>query len=876
MKFLPLLALATTLSIAPAAHAEVRAVVDWTRSTGQVNRALFSTQGFMQVYVEPDPMVMETFELLNPTGTQSRLETYIHQMEPENDNDDPDVFDWDRLYPDKMIRFIEDRAAFEEVYHGTLGMETLSLLCYSVGWLMPNKEGDTVQDIDEWVEFAAAVVESYNGRGEDYRLRNRLVQVWNEPNMGMFYTGSIDSYIELFNRTAARIHRDYPGVLVGGPTITHSGIEPERWMSEFIEKSGPHADYVIFQHYDDQIVRPTALIDAVKEYAAAFRAIPGKERGQIMITETDGRFTGWPKIQYVLQRQFGFLEIRELLLGVQHFCAMAYDESGNYLYGFVNDRGGILGHNFWPYWLFRNYIGNEAHTHLHGPRTPELNLAASFHNPGDRFLGTAVLHNDSNRLMPVETHLFFPPSGDARVLSIDRVGETSAGIESVHRIDAGATKHRLSLELGPGEAVAVHLLDAGQRHFAFKDLNHQELPWIETRTTAETVEYQDRFTLDTTILNTLLEPVSGTLEVRGLPGGWTARLLEGTDRVEGLPFGERQSATFEVVAGALYLGGRVGPYVALSGGDSGADLDRTAHSIPVTVNVVQPLVAQVLPLPVHAVPGEMNMVELQLLNKSSIATEGTVSVEFPEGLTPRNAPETFTLRPGVRQRLQFPFNVAAGLSGTHSGTIHLDLAGSRVSQGFTVEVGRPQIRGAATPVDLTPHLNFDAVAFDENRMDFDAESMGAFVYPGDFTPSGRIVSIRGVPYQMADLSDGRKNVVLPRGQKIPVPPGDYEAVAFMGFGHDGKHPGTWTFHYADGTTTAIPSQIPEWCSPTPAGFSVAFTAPFRYWQTGPAPPACELFTWSLPTVPGKELTHVELPNFERGAYIFAMTLIERE
>jgi len=88
--------------------------IDWTRDEAPFNRALFSTQGFMQVFVEENPMVMESFELTNPKGTQTRLETYIHQMEPQNDNDDPSVFNWDKFYPDRMIRFIEDREPFEQ------------------------------------------------------------------------------------------------------------------------------------------------------------------------------------------------------------------------------------------------------------------------------------------------------------------------------------------------------------------------------------------------------------------------------------------------------------------------------------------------------------------------------------------------------------------------------------------------------------------------------------------------------------------------------------------------------------------------------------------------------------------------------------------
>jgi hypothetical protein len=152
--------------------------------------------------------------------------------------------------------------------------------------------------------------------------------------------------------------------------------------------------------------------------------------------------------------------------------------------------------------------------------------------------------------------------------------------------------------------------------------------------------------------------------------------------------------------------------------------------------------------------------------------------------------------------------------------------------------------------------------------------MGLFVYPGDFTPSGRVVKVKGMPFRIPSLEDNRKNAIEPRGQKLNVPAGSYSGVAFMGFGHSGKHPGTWTFHYADGSSEKIESQIPEWCTPAPEGFDVAFTAPHRYIPGGPAHPACEWFTWELKTQEGKHLTAITLPEM-KNAYLFAVTVVEK-
>jgi hypothetical protein len=105
-----------------------------------------------------------------------------------------------------------------------------------------------------------------------------------------------------------------------------------------------------------------------------------------------------------------------------------------------------------------------------------------------------------------------------------------------------------------------------------------------------------------------------------------------------------------------------------------------------------------------------------------------------------------------------------------------------------------------------------------------------------------------------------------------VPAGKYTGVVFLGYGHDGKHPGTWMFHYADGSSDEVASQIPEWCTPAPDGSEVAFNAPYRFMPGGPAPPACELFMWTLPTDATKTLGAIELPKMTH-AHLFAITLL---
>ncbi len=866
------------IGVMPSAFAQdssVSVTVDWTKSVGKINRPIFSTQGFMQVYVEPNPMVMETFELLNPTETHTRLEIYIHKMEPENDNDDPGLMNWERFYPQKMVRFIEDRSKFDRVVD-ELGMERLGLLCYMVPWLDSGDPQDPIRDKDEWAEFAAAVTESYDGAGDSFRPNNlRYLEIWNEPNMEMFYTGTMESYFELFEKTADRIHRDYPGVMVGGPALTHAyHCAPEEWMKAFMERCAVKADYISYHHYGPQGEPVSVITDDIKRWVGEFRKIPGKEQGKVMLTELDSWFHGWPKAQFILERQFRLLDLSDLILGIHHFCAMAYNESGNYTFGVVDQQGGVLGGTFWPYWLFRNLIGEQAYAIRQGERQQDVDLAASFYSREGQWMASAVLHNRTAEPLPVKAHLYFPPVNRDRLLVFNRITEATKGVERVMEIPAGDDAFELAWTMEPGEGLALNLQEPGKRLFAFRDLNNQEQPWVGLSANSERIEFQKQCELNVRILNTTVQPVSGKIELRGLPKGWLLRLAAGSDRLDSLAPGQARECQFTFTASSLTMQAKVSPYaVVLPESASGEiDLDQTPHSIAVSLPFVSPIEVQPLPLPIFAVAGETNQLSLQIRNQSSGDVEGTFLFRAPIGFGAIETPEGFRVAAGRMARFQFPFQVPANAApGTVTGGITIQYLGTELVQEYSVQVTEGKAVENALPLDLSPWINFDAVAFFSNRTDYTPE-MGMFVYPGDYTPSGRIVRTRGIPYRMASLEDGLKNSILPRGQVMEMPAGKYQGVAFMGFGHSGKHPGTWKFHYADNSVVDVESQIPEWCTPPPEGFSVAFTAPYRYIPGGPALPPCELFVWTLPLDGTKDLKAIELPTME-NAFLFAVTLI---
>lgn len=849
----------------------MRAVVDFTKTDGQINRPIFSAQGFMQIYVEKNPLVLDTFMLINPQNTHTRLETYINQMEPENDNDDPNIFNWQKFYPNKMIRFIDETETFNKTL-ARLGMEPLSLLCYNTNWLKSDNPDYPIKSIPEWTEFASAVIEYYNGSGENYFPNLRYVEIWNEPNMSDFYTGSMQSYFDLFNAASERIHKNYPGVMVGGPALTHAPhCKPEEWMEKFIKQCGKNCDFLSYHPYGESVDK---IISDIKRWTDKFRKIPGKEQGKVMLTETDQWTQGWEKTQYVLERQFRLLDISDLILSVHHFCCLAYRESGNYTFGIVDQRGGILEGTFYPYWLFRNLIGNKSYTLKEGAREGDLDLyASSFHQNGKN-LKTAVMHNKSASILNLDALLYFEKSEMDRVLSINRVNKDFKGVEKVLIIAAGTNKASINLNLNPGEGIAIDITEPGERFFEFSDMNNQEKPWISAEADKNSLNFLESFEFKARIINTTLKPLSGNLSIKGLPENWKAEKISGNDKIESLKFGEISICTYKITASSLIHSAFFSPYIEFTAKENSLPQSTLPpHSIPYTIELINPISIQALPLPVYAVPGEENKVTLQITNQIDSDVEGKFEFTVPEGFEAIKPAKSFSVKAKKIGRYDFAMKIpATEEEGKKKGLIKIDYLGSSLQTDFEVEIVARKSASNARPLDISKWANIDAAAFNTKRTDFDGAKIGVFVYPADFTPSQTIQNIKGVPYKFLSLDDGNKNAILPDGQMLEIEPGSVAGVSFIGYGHDGKHPGQWKFHYTDGSVETSDSQIPEWCSPEPEGFETAFNAPYRYIPGGPASPACQLFFWTIKTDASKQLKTIELPKMTH-AYIYAITLL---
>ncbi len=104
------------------------------------------------------------------------------------------------------------------------------------------------RDWDRWGELVSRLVEHLAGRYGMSELReNWAFEVWNEPNLEVFWSGTTEEYFRLYDISAAAIREVDPGLRVGGPASAAA-----EWVDELlghVAASGAPLDFVATHVY---------------------------------------------------------------------------------------------------------------------------------------------------------------------------------------------------------------------------------------------------------------------------------------------------------------------------------------------------------------------------------------------------------------------------------------------------------------------------------------------------------------------------------------------------------------------------------------------------------------------------------------------------
>lgn len=96
-------------------------------------------------------------------------------------------------------------------------------------------------NVDDWRTFVRTVVSRYKGRIQAY-------EIWNEPNLEEFWTGTTDQMLTLTKEASLMIHSVDPNAMVVSPAATADYGIP--WLAEFLRKGGGlYVDVIGFHFY---------------------------------------------------------------------------------------------------------------------------------------------------------------------------------------------------------------------------------------------------------------------------------------------------------------------------------------------------------------------------------------------------------------------------------------------------------------------------------------------------------------------------------------------------------------------------------------------------------------------------------------------------
>jgi xylan 1,4-beta-xylosidase len=102
-------------------------------------------------------------------------------------------------------------------------------------------------DMRDWEELIRRLAEHWIDRYGREEVRRWYFEVWNEPNLEDFWTGTQADYFALYRSTARVLMEAEPDLRVGGPATAQNAWIPE--FLEFCEEEDVPADFVSTHHY---------------------------------------------------------------------------------------------------------------------------------------------------------------------------------------------------------------------------------------------------------------------------------------------------------------------------------------------------------------------------------------------------------------------------------------------------------------------------------------------------------------------------------------------------------------------------------------------------------------------------------------------------
>jgi hypothetical protein len=147
----------------------------------------------------------------------------------------------------------------------TLGVGIIYRLGYSAEEAMlPRVHNAPPKDFEKWAHVCLNIVKHYNGGWDNgFHDQIRYWEIWNEPDISGFWTGTPEQYYKLYETTARAIKNYDPSLKVGGPTLA-GHLEFLEGFLKYCQEHGVPVDFVPWHRYSTEPYSVLELSEKVR------------------------------------------------------------------------------------------------------------------------------------------------------------------------------------------------------------------------------------------------------------------------------------------------------------------------------------------------------------------------------------------------------------------------------------------------------------------------------------------------------------------------------------------------------------------------------------------------------------------------------------
>jgi xylan 1,4-beta-xylosidase len=290
------------------------------------------------------------------------------------------------------------------------------------------------RDYDQWAGLIQKLVAHWVDRYGAPEVREWFFEVWNEPNLKAFWTGTQAEYFQLYHRTAQAIKGVDAALKVGGPATANND-----WIQEFLDFCSTNSvpvDFVSTHHYPtDAFGQPgadtvTQLEHAPRDVMQAQVAKSRDESRGLPLYYTEWNISSNPRDPMHDEPFAAAFIVRIVMQG--HGLAQGYS------FWTFND---IFSENYFPSVPFHGGFGL---LNLHGIGKPAYRAFQLLHDLGTEFLEVHGSHETvdvwairrGNAVTIMMTNLAMPRHPiQTEVVSVRLSGTPAPAAAFIERID---------------------------------------------------------------------------------------------------------------------------------------------------------------------------------------------------------------------------------------------------------------------------------------------------------------------------------------------------------------------------------------------------------------------------------------------------------